>query len=237
MGIAYGVTTNFQATKGIVQDGLVLNLDAAVDDSYSDGTVWRDLAGGNNGTLTNGPTFNKEKGGNIVFDGSNDYVQLDSSTLTLVQNFTSITISFWFTIDTTSNNCFIATKGGGTNGWKIYRDASSVNRIKVATGNANYSSVGTPLLGISSTDWKNACLVSNSSRVVELYVNGVSDGTYNSGSALSAPGTSDLSLRIGHQSASEYHSGKFSQLQIYNRTLTATEVLQNYNVMKHRFGI
>ena len=156
--------------------------------------------------------------------------------MTLVQNFTSITISFWFTIDTTSNDCLIATRGGGTNGWKIHRNSSSIQRLKLSTGDASYNSVGTPL-GSSTVDWKNACFVSSASRVVELYINGVSDGTYNSGSALSAPGTSDLSLRIGHESASEYHYGKFSQLQIYNRTLTAAEVLQNYNATRHRFGV
>ena len=53
MAIQAGETTFYQAKRGIVQDGLVLNLDAAVDASYSGGTTWRDLTGSNNGTLTN----------------------------------------------------------------------------------------------------------------------------------------------------------------------------------------
>ena len=53
MGIKAGEDTFYQAQRGIVQDGLVLNLDAGVDASYSGGTTWRDLAGSNNGTFIN----------------------------------------------------------------------------------------------------------------------------------------------------------------------------------------
>ena len=61
---------------GIVQDGLVLNLDASNTLSYpGSGTTWFDLTSNNNdGTLVNGPTFDSANGGSIVFDGINDYV-------------------------------------------------------------------------------------------------------------------------------------------------------------------
>ena len=76
MAIKSGETTYHQAKRGIVQNGLVLNLDAGVDASYDGGTTWRDLEGGSNGALTNSPTFDRDKGGSIVFDGSDDYVDL-----------------------------------------------------------------------------------------------------------------------------------------------------------------
>ena len=59
----------------IVTSGLVLALDAADRNSYpGSGTTWTDLSGNaNNGTLTNGPTFNSANGGSIVFDGTNDF--------------------------------------------------------------------------------------------------------------------------------------------------------------------
>ena len=61
----------------IVTNGLVLNLDAANPRSYPpayNGTTWFDLSGNsNNGTLTNGPTYNTGSGGSIVFDGVDDY--------------------------------------------------------------------------------------------------------------------------------------------------------------------
>ena len=67
---------------GMVKDGLVLNLDASRLDSYlRTGTSWKDISGNqNNGTLINGPTFNSNNGGSIVFDGTNDYMTLGSPT-------------------------------------------------------------------------------------------------------------------------------------------------------------
>jgi hypothetical protein len=66
----------------IVTSGLVLNLDAGFVSSYpKTGTSWRDLSGNNyTGTLTNGPTFSNDGGGSIVFDGSDDFVQIPYST-------------------------------------------------------------------------------------------------------------------------------------------------------------
>ena len=59
------------ATNGgpdIIQDGLVFAVDAANKKSYTSGSsTWVDLAGSNNGTLTNGPTFDSGNGGSIVF--------------------------------------------------------------------------------------------------------------------------------------------------------------------------
>ena len=73
----------------IVRNGLVLQLDAAQRTSYSgSGTAWNDLSGnGNNGTLTNSPTFSSANGGSIVFDGVNDYAQ--TSTVVLPTSNTS----------------------------------------------------------------------------------------------------------------------------------------------------
>ena len=64
----------------IVTDGLVLALDAGNTKSYpGSGTTWTDTVGGNTGTLTNGPTYSSGDGGSIVFDGSNDYIQLSTN--------------------------------------------------------------------------------------------------------------------------------------------------------------
>ena len=65
----------------IVENGLVLHLDAADSNSYpGSGTVWTDLSGnGYNGTLTNGPTFSSSNRGGIVLDGTNDYIYRSAS--------------------------------------------------------------------------------------------------------------------------------------------------------------
>ena len=76
----------------VVTDGLVFCVDAASKRSYlGTGTTWTDLAGSNNGTLTNGPTFSSDNGGSIVFDGSDDYVLLGND----INLGTSASITVW----------------------------------------------------------------------------------------------------------------------------------------------
>ena len=86
----------------IIRDGLVLHLDAANEKSFRSGaTTWFDLSGrGNNGTLTNGPTFNSANGGSIVFDGTNDHINM-GNILNNVFAGTNVkyTISVWVKFD------------------------------------------------------------------------------------------------------------------------------------------
>lgn len=236
MGIAYGVTTNFQATKGIVQDGLVLNLDAGVKESYNGGTTWRDLTGGNNGTLTNSPVFDKQKGGIISFDGTDDFIQ-------------------------TSANSSIVTGNGSVNIWLTWvaGGAFGIFHIKSGYGGGNYSngeywgfqkyySTGTyvrfhsgvgwgSLIDLSLTvgSWINLCVTYNGSGGSgKLYANGsfVSDVSW------SAFNTPDGDIRFGNGGYQTIdYSGNHAIINLYNRQLTAAEVSRNFNVMRHRFGI
>ncbi len=91
MGLAHSPRT--------VTDGLVLALDAGNTKSYpGSGTAWTDLIGSNNGTLTNGPTYNSDNGGSIVFDGTNDYVTIsDDSDFTFGTG--DLTVEAWFKPD------------------------------------------------------------------------------------------------------------------------------------------
>ena len=85
---------SFNYSPKIVNDSsLVLYLDAANNRSYpGSGTNWNDISkGANTVTLVNGPTFNTSKGGNIVFDGADDYCSTN-----LVKTFTNMTIQAWF---------------------------------------------------------------------------------------------------------------------------------------------
>ena len=100
---------SFSYSPKVVTDGLVLYLDAANPKSYVSGsTAWNDVSrGGNNGTLTNGPTFNSANGGSIVFDGVNDYVALGNiSSLILANN--QFTISYWLRMTGTARGDFLA---------------------------------------------------------------------------------------------------------------------------------
>ena len=94
-------------SPSLVMNGLVLCLDAGNSKSYpGTGTTWTDLSGnGNNGTLTNGPTYSSANGGSLVFDGTNDYTQTPLS-----GTFPQITVEFWGFfeyLDVKSSSCRI----------------------------------------------------------------------------------------------------------------------------------
>ena len=126
-----------QTGPTIIKDGLVLALDAADLGSYPGaGTVWSDLSGNtNNGTLTNGPTFDANNGGSVVFDGVDDYALLGSS-VTLGNTFTINT--FVKLAGSNTNGVIIGTNANGSDNWlsitnnkirAFYTESSDVNNV------------------------------------------------------------------------------------------------------------
>lgn len=212
-----------------VTSGLVLALDAADTNSYPrTGTTWTDLSGNAyNGTLTNGPTFSNTNGGGIVFDGLDDYIELGTN---LSSNFSTnqITVCTFSRISSVvSKNTLISFNGqfnfflpGNrlTTTYQLYWDAAS------GWKNGNTSTW-------STNTWYYLCWTI-SSTTLTFYVNGVSDGT----AALLTSFAPASSTRIGFANAGEYATGTIANTSVYNRSLTATEVLQNYNATKSRFG-
>jgi len=220
MGIAYGTTTLHQATKGIVQDGLVLNLDAGVRDSYDSGTTWRDLKGGNNGTLTNGPTFDKANGGNIVFDGSNDRI-VTTTNISLGSTFSAFFMLKFDGYDTV----LAGGSGYASGGYILYVAGSSLMYFSPTNG------FGTVNPGLSTNQWTHLGITRNGTSCT-FYKNGTSLGT-------SSCGNGSLSIgAIGAYTGGTFpFNGSMSSFVVYNKELSAAEVLQNFNATRHRFGI
>ena len=236
MAIKSGETTYHQAKRGIVQNGLVLNLDAAVDASYDGGTTWRDLEGDNNGTLTNGPTFDKTNGGSIVFDGSDDYIQ--SSVLTsLVTGNGTFNIWLKWTAEVFAMFHIKSGYGGGnyTNGeyWGVYANHAVGTYLRFHSG-AGYGTSNINL-GLTSGDWCNITITYNGSGGSgKVYAN----GSFISNASWTAFNTPDGDIRFGSGGyASVNYSGQYGLINMYDRELSAAEVLQNYNATRHRFGV
>jgi hypothetical protein len=206
----------------IVTDGLVLALDAADRNSYpGSGTTWTDLTGrGNTGTLTNGPTYSSANGGSIVFDGTDDYVQFTS---TSVQ-----TVCFWGRMDPTIPllAALVATSAGG--------DGSL--RTHPTTG----TFVTTP----DGNDFHNGYVSS-------LMINGVSNLSSDGAGGLIIPGGRTLFQdfyvgaignarnisTISHTFMGRVYKGRVYAVHLYNRQLTNTELQQNFQALRGRFGI
>jgi hypothetical protein len=210
----------------IVTSGLRLNLDAGNTTSYpGSGTTWYDISGNsNNATLVNGPTFDSNNGGSIVFDGTNDYV---SNTISNPGSM-PITFEFWIYSNSSSPVGIFDT---APNTGDVLRNYSA--------GNVEWHIASPSIaLGLSANTWTNITLqfYFSTNRTIEYYKNGslITTGT---GSTSSTYAWNSLTFgNINGGSAGSY-SGKMSVIRIYNRTLSSAEVLQNYNAIKNRFGL
>ena len=214
--------------EGIVTDGLILNVDAGFTPSYpKNGTTWYDLSGnGNNGTLTNGPTFSNNNGGTIVFDGTDDYIRLGTD-ISLTGEFT---MTCFFKKDTNSQRSFLGRESGAGSGTKIiFLSDNNIFFRMTESGTQTNFSIGyeTSMNG----NWHFVSAVRTSTNLCKASLDGnsfidggVRDGTFTFNS-------------VGKNASGQYWDGEMSEIKIYNRALSADEVLQNYNAQKGRFGL
>jgi hypothetical protein len=219
------MATRYNYTGGIVTNGLVLNLDAAKTDSYpGTGTTWRDLSGNsNNGTLTNGPTFSGiGKQASIVFDGVDDYVNL----LTYPNFMSAATFNVWVMKTQSKNSAGVYSFKGcmlqfDNTAIRFWFDISKNNIVYSFNPTLNqwYS------ITITQEDYLN-----------KIYVN----------SSLSLTTTTEFPLHNGIYERKEigtyildnrYFLGNIPIVQVYNRALTQSEVTQNFNALRGRYGI
>lgn len=214
----------------VVTNGLVLALDAGNLKSYpGSGTIWSNLVGTNNGTLTNGPTFSTTNGGSIVFDGTNDIV-----TTTLTSG-TSFTWSVWFRTNVISN--------GFRNIISIRTNSYMLMLLDTSTSNMGFWASDTMTNGrslnmgpISTNIWYHATFLREGNSITngyKAYLNGSFRGSANTGTWSS----SDPIILGGRTDFSQFLNGNISNVQIYNRALSATEVAQNFNALRGRYGI
>jgi hypothetical protein len=211
----------------LVDSGLILELDAGNTKSYpGTGTTWFDKSGyANNGTLINGPTFNTGSLGSIVFDGIDDYVNLGKPT---ILDLTTLTLSAWVRTTTSVNQIVIG---------KSYLSSYYMNispNTKTFSFWTNGSTLpSTTISTIGDPVWCNIVGTINSISK-NIYFNGI----INSSTAGSVVGIDTNDVYIGNSPVlNNPFVGNIANIQIYNRALSADEVLQNYNALKSRFGL
>jgi hypothetical protein len=243
---------SFNYSPKIVTDGLVLCLDAANTKSYVSGsTAWNDLSrGGNNGTLINGPTFNSDNGGSIVLDGVDDYIDLGNNT-NLRMGTGNFTINVWVKVISTTKtspfiNGIISCKNApaAAAGYGIYFFTDGINANKLLWSTAN----GSTAVEIFTQDtipeiadkWANITMVRESGSLNNgcYYINGVYKQIISSATIVNVDTSNNLTLGNTADKLSIYwNKGNYGIVQIYNRALSSSEVLQNYNATKTRFGL
>lgn len=238
----------------IVTDGLVLCLDAADRNSYpGTGTTWTDLSGnGNNGTLTNGPTYSSNNNGYINFDGSNDYVSINLNQSVQVNSSSSSATVYQWTIMLyyKSNNIFtdpLATSPRHTlfsfndntflaNGYN-YLDLELWNDDYVLfNGNSttNQGALAANTRGSNNTGNFNLATMTISGNIITTYHNNILTSRISRSSIYSM---SSSYFMLGNRGADNRLNGSISSVYLYNKVLSSSEILQNYNAIKGRFNL
>lgn len=225
---------------GIVQDGLVLNLDAGNVLSYpGSGTTWFDLTGNDDGTLINGPTFDSANGGSIVFDGINDYVNLGTN-INFSDYINGFTIGFWVKVLNTSqfrrylfskrntvgtDNQFSIIYGYVANTFELYGGVSGGASQNIRTNSQ---------ISVNDNNWH--FLYYTVGATTTGYLDAISKFTNNYASLTFVSSTNNNFLST-YNSIGFFGNFSIANMVLYNRILSSTEVLQNYNATKKIFGL
>lgn len=231
----FEVYQNYNAMKGrfgipdIVTSGLTLNVDAGNPYSYNPlntgSTTWTDVSGSNNnGTLTNGTNYS---GGTMVFDGTNDYTAIPN----FMGNTNTFTVSHFIYLSGIQNTRTIFSNyGAGNNGWVTGIRDDQNNVFKFYLGNTVHLYSNTVL---SSFTWYHVAVTYNNGSP-RIYINGtLNNSSSNTITFASSYFGNDIGrLGIG----SQYFNGKIGNVQVYNRALSPTEIYQNFNALKNRYG-
>jgi|14BtaG_2_1085337.scaffolds.fasta_scaffold00048_23 hypothetical protein len=212
---------------GVVTDGLVFAVDAANYESYpGSGTTWTDLAGNNNGTLKNGPTFDSGNGGSIVFDGTNDRVNLSTST-SLPGDFTALAITKIPSLTPSSNWAMFFGAADTDNFIAVTNDFATLRVQSNNSTNSDLNSISYPsneivMLQVTQEGNSNYWWINNT------YLGTSSNGSYDG---------MEITRLVSYADGNNLGmwAGNYYYASLYNRALTSSEILQNYNALKNRF--
>lgn len=225
----------------MVEDYL-LYLDASNSNSYSgSGSTWYDLSGNNYDTnLINGPTYDSANGGSIVFDGVNDYGDL--GTISELTGIYDVSVCVWVKpISNVGENAIVNRYYNTSlnNGWALF-GAGIAEPFNFAFGGRENSSA---YLTSSTTnkfyygDWHYVVGIKSGNQW-SIYVDGVLENTTTAGSGTVAF-LNNVTYLSGYPqfSPTRRNNLNLAQVQIYDRALAASEVLNNFNAEKAKYGL
>ena len=223
----------------VITNGLIVNLDANISTSFNGtGTTWYDIAGSNNGTVT---------GGTFVSTGGVGYFNFPTASVASYVSVphtktASMTFSIWAKSATVpvSNSMLFDAGNAGTGPdfffagtglyWNVW-DAYSTPYNDNSNNNLNHTTI------VTNTNWHNYTITVDAvANNTKLYFDGVFKGTSNYWTPLKSSATVFYLGGAGAGDNSWNFIGGISVFHSYNRTLSATEVANNYNALKSRFG-
>ena len=229
----------------IVTDGLVVHLDAGDSASYpGSGTTWTDLSGnGNNGTLVNGVGYSSDNLGSLVFDGVDDSV----GTSLNLNGYNIFSVGIWVYAPLTGQEEFIlGTASGNGNEQGIYISfysfPSHLNNIRLACWNAGSHpySVSTSNGIFNQGGWNYIYFEFNGTTTNSIHKIVVNNSYTQNITMQNNFSIHDKNLHLGGiigNYAIGYGNNNIAQVSIYNRALTASEITQNFDALRGRYGI
>lgn len=229
----------------IVTDGLVLCLDAANPKSYpGSGTTWKDLSkNSNDGTLINGVGYSEDNQGSMVFDGVNDRADTNYTLINGTDASPPINIEFVINPDETQPEVTRAPLWIGSAYYSGFgmRYTGSIFQIWLRTS----AGIFTNTLPLQSGVFQHVVLGygGQANPSMYSYINGILNTDRSVTFAAFNLNLSSYPFRIalpqttGGSSASGYFNGKIASVKIYNRALSESEIKQNFQALRGRYGI
>jgi hypothetical protein len=229
----------FNYSPKTVTDGLVLYLDAANIKSYISGSlIWNDLSKSQtSGSLINGPTYTSVNGGGIVFDGSNDNVNIKSTTSTVY----TANISWEFVTKPTLTAAYrpVFSKSDYTDASGFMALFYNPNEMSFRINASDVASATRAIdykfpTGLSVSGIYNHAVLTYDGSYFRLYQNGTLIGT-------STLWSNGLGTNIKNQVLGTFWAGNWNGdmclFKQYSKALSLSEIQQNFNATKTRFGL
>lgn len=224
-----GLPTYQSTSSIIVTQGLTLYLDATNPNSYTSGSnTWNDISGyGNNGTLFNGVAYSSTYGGGLVFDGVDDYVVVSANSSL---NASKPTVELVLTTSTNGGNIIAQGQYGSNWGFGVGVKPSAI----MARNNS-----GDATISVSNSGLVHVVVVWDGSGN-QYYKNGqylgrtTANYSPNPGGDVTIGG---VRSQVPSQNLQEFANSTVNIVRVYNRALSPTEILQNFNSIKTQFGL
>ena len=221
--------------KPIVSDGLVFQVDPANTVCYTSGSTTVNSLAGNSisGSLIGNTTFTNNALGSFYFDGSGDYIQTNFKLNNYFTDNANFTVSTWMNVAVNNQISPIGNAIEGSSGWTMFNFYGSMQMLYYSS--SIYSTVTIGGLGFTPINtWVNFTFVLNS-----LTGSGYYNGRLMTTTPITSYAVNSVNTGIGtfNGTGGYAFSGSIGVSQIYNRALTPSEVSQNFNALRGRYGI
>lgn len=226
----------------IATDSIAVSVDAANPKCYpGTGTAWNSLVGSYSGSLVGSMTYSD---GPAKFDTNataiTENFNLSLSPQMTLDDLSAYSFNFWVKLRSGAQATYHSLAGrGSTSPWlSLYANDTTGDSwyIRYRQSGGTYRNFSTITNYNIQNNWANICLTIETNRSINLYLNG--NFIENITSATSTLFYVDR-LAAGYSSGGNYYvlQGSMSIASIYSKTLSAEEVLQNFNAHRGRFGI